>query len=72
MVISDKRFKILIIRMSSIGDVVLTSPLVRIIKDAYQQCTIDFVIKDDYQAIVRHNPYIDKVIVFKKTDGKTN
>ncbi len=53
--------KILIIRLSSIGDVVLTSPVVRCLKKQVENVELHFVTKQKFASIVTSNPYIDKV-----------
>ncbi len=57
--------KVLVIRFSSIGDIVLTSPIVRTLKAA--NCTVHFVTKATYQEMVSSNPHIDKVYTFQKS-----
>lgn len=57
--------KILIIRFSSIGDIVLTTPVVRAIKQQLN-CQVHFVTKESFKETLVHNPYIDKLITFKK------
>jgi ADP-heptose:LPS heptosyltransferase len=51
--------KILIIRFSSIGDIVLTTPLMRNIKKAYPQAKIHFLTKKKYAYLLEANPNID-------------
>ncbi|MGZ3903977.1 MAG: glycosyltransferase family 9 protein [Bacteroidia bacterium] len=52
--------KILIIRFSSIGDIVLTTPVVRCIKKQIPNCELHFVTKKAFLPVVANNPYIDK------------
>ncbi len=52
--------KVLIIRFSSIGDVVLTTPIVRCIKKQLN-AEVHYLTKDSYKSIVISNPFIDKV-----------
>ncbi len=52
--------KVLIIRLSSIGDIVLTSPVVRAIKNQ-TNATIHYLTKLKYIEIVKNNPNIEKV-----------
>lgn len=52
--------KILIVSFASIGDVVLTSPVVRCVKQQVPGAVVHFCTKLTYQPIVEHNPYIDK------------
>jgi ADP-heptose:LPS heptosyltransferase len=54
--------KILIIRFSSIGDIVLTTPVVRCLKKQLPNCTIHYATKAAFANIVLTNPYIDKVL----------
>jgi ADP-heptose:LPS heptosyltransferase len=58
------KIKYLIIRFSSIGDIVLTSPVVRCLKKQVENTEIQFVTKQKYASIVNANPYIDKVHLF--------
>ncbi len=53
--------KILILRFSSIGDIVLTTPVVRCIKKQYPEAEVHFVTKKAFSPIVQTNPYISKV-----------
>lgn len=52
--------KILIIRFSSIGDIVLTTPVVRALKTQLK-AEIHYATKTGYKFLVDDNPYIDKV-----------
>jgi len=53
--------KILIIRFSSIGDIVLTSPVVRCIKKQMPETEIHYLTKKSFSILVESNPYIDKI-----------
>lgn len=55
--------KFLVIRFSSIGDIVLTSPVVRCLKKQLPDAEVHFLTKDSFRSVVGHNPYIDKVHV---------
>ena len=57
--------KILIIRFSSIGDIVLTSPVVRCIKQQLN-AEVHYVTKRQFAPIVESNIYIDKIYTIKK------
>ncbi|MEA3495881.1 MAG: glycosyltransferase family 9 protein [Bacteroidota bacterium] len=56
--------KILIIRFSSIGDIVLTTPVIRGLKKQLKKSEIHFITKSAYTSILENNPYIDKVYSF--------
>jgi len=55
--------KFLLIRFSSIGDIVLTSPVIRCLKKQVPDAELHFLTKDSFRSIVEHNPYIDKLHV---------
>lgn len=54
--------KFLIIRFSSIGDIVLTTPVVRCLKKQVPDVEVHFLTKNSFTSIVESNPYIDKII----------
>jgi ADP-heptose:LPS heptosyltransferase len=58
--------KFLIIRFSSIGDIVLTTPVVRCLKQQLDGAEIHFLTKKNFQGIVANNPYVDKVWTIEK------
>lgn len=53
--------KILLIRFSSIGDIVLTTPIVRCIKQQLPEVELHVLTKSSYRSIYAANPNIDKV-----------
>lgn len=56
----QKRLKILVVRFSSIGDIVLTTPVVRVLKKQIN-AEVHFLIFSKYATIVSANPNIDKL-----------
>jgi len=59
--------KILVIRFSSIGDIVLTTPILRCIKQQKPLVKVHFVTKRMFSSIVENNPNIDKLYTFEKS-----
>ncbi len=57
----QKKVKILIIRFSSIGDIVLTTPVIRCIKKQVANAEVHFLTKHSFRSILESNPYIDKL-----------
>jgi len=55
--------KILVIRLSSIGDILLTTPLLRILRRRFPKARIDFVIKSRFAELLRHNPHLNELLV---------
>ena len=53
--------KFLIIRFSSIGDIVLTTPVVRCLKKQIPTAQIHYLTKSNYSSILASNPYVDKL-----------
>ncbi len=56
--------KILVIRFSSIGDIVLTTPVVRCLKQQLD-CELHYLTKKSYQSILAPNPYLDTIHVLE-------
>jgi len=57
--------KILIIRFSSIGDIVLTTPVIRCLKKQLN-AEVHYLTKSSFKGILNNNPYVDKVHTIEK------
>jgi ADP-heptose:LPS heptosyltransferase len=53
--------KFLIIRFSSIGDIVLTTPVIRCLKKQVPDSEVHYLTKINFKGIIESNPYIDKI-----------
>ncbi len=53
--------KFLIIRFSSIGDIVLTTPVIRCLKKQLPDAEIHYLTKHNFKSIISSNPYVDKI-----------
>ena len=53
--------KFLIIRFSSIGDIVLTTPVIRCLKKQLSGTEVHFLSKQSFASVIENNPFIDKV-----------
>ena len=53
--------KILVIRFSSIGDIVLTTPVIRCLKNQISDVEIHALTKKKFSGLYKTNPYINKV-----------
>ena len=62
--------KILVIRFSSIGDIILCSPVFRVLKKQLK-AEIHWLTKSSYSFVNEHNPYIDHIHTIKDNIGKT-
>lgn len=58
--------KILILRFSSIGDIVLTTPVMRCIARQMPDAEIHYLTKPQYKSILAHNPYIHQIHLLDK------
>lgn len=54
-----KPMKFLILRFSSIGDIVMTSPVVRCLKQQVPGAVVHFATKKEYRFLVESSPYLD-------------
>jgi len=62
--------KILIIKPSSLGDVIHSLPFLKSIKETFQDSSIDWVISKDLKEILEGHPLINKLIVIDKDSWK--
>lgn len=56
-----QNLKILIVRFSSIGDIVLTTPVIRCLKQQLPGLRLHYLTKKQYETVLCANPYIDKL-----------
>jgi heptosyltransferase-2 len=56
--------KTLIIRFSSVGDIVLSTPLIRALRRRFPQSQIDFLARSEYVELLRDNPNLTTVLEF--------
>jgi heptosyltransferase-2 len=62
--------KILIIQTASLGDVILSTPIIECLSAAYPHAKIDFLLKYGYEGIFRHHPKLHHIIVWDKSEKK--
>ena len=61
--------KVLIVRFSSIGDIVLTSPVIRCVKQQ-TGAEVHFLTKRAFAATLLHNPYVDRLWTIDRQIGE--
>jgi lipopolysaccharide heptosyltransferase II len=61
--------KILVVRTSSLGDILMTTPLVRGLKNLFPQCQVDYLVGARYRELLAFNPYIDNLISLPDNAG---
>lgn len=65
----NKPVKFLILRFSSIGDIVLTTPVIRCLKQQYPEAEIHYFTKSKFGFLLEDNPNVDKIWLL---DGSLN
>jgi ADP-heptose:LPS heptosyltransferase len=63
--------KILVIRFSSMGDIIYTTPVVRCVKKQLAGAEVHFITKSAFKYIYDNNPYIDKLLLLKPSLSDT-
>jgi lipopolysaccharide heptosyltransferase II len=64
--LKQKHLRILLIRFSSIGDIILTTPVIKAIKQTNPGITLDYLTLPEYSILLRDNPYIDNLFLIKR------
>jgi len=62
----EESLKILVVRFSSIGDIVLTTPVVRMLKTQLN-AEVHFLTKAPFVSLFKNNPYVDSVFQIDKS-----
>ena len=65
-----KSVKFLILRFSSIGDIVLTTPVIRCLKQQYPNAEVHYFTKKKFGFLLEDNPYVDKLWLLDNSFNK--
>ncbi len=57
---------ILVIRFSSLGDIVLTTPVLRLVKEKYPDARLYYLTKKSFASVLEDNPSIDRVLLWEE------
>lgn len=60
-------FRILVIRLGSLGDVIHALPAVASLKHSFPRSHLSWIIKPQWAPLLEGNPYIDEVIPYQRT-----
>ena len=63
---NSEKPSILLVRFSSIGDIILTTPVIRALRQRWPDSRISFLVKDIFAPLLRGNPHLDEIIVYDK------
>ncbi len=59
--------KILIVKLSSLGDILRASFMPKLIKNTDDQITVEWLVMKHCSALINHNPYVDQTLLFPET-----
>ena len=62
--------RVLIIRARAIGDVILTTPMIRALRKALPGAEIDYLVEPFVEPVLTGNPYLTNIILFKRHSPK--
>jgi len=65
-VTSHQYKKILLVRLDRIGDVLLSTPVIKAVRDAYPESHIAMMVRPYAREIVEGNPYLNEVIIYDR------
>ena len=60
--------KILIIRLSSLGDILLATPMIRSIQRQFPDKKIHFLLRSEYESVLVNNHFLEKTYLFTRID----
>ncbi len=61
----DRKLKIVLIRLSSLGDLILATPAMRALREKFPQASISLVTKNGFAQLFSADPNLDRVIAFE-------
>ena len=63
---NNQRVKILIIKLSSLGDVIQTLPALARLRKKFPEAHITWVVEEETAELIADHPWLDEVIIFRK------
>ena len=64
--------KILIIKLRHIGDVLLSTPVLRALRDAFPDAQLTMLVNRGTEGVLAHHPDVNEVLCLEKAHGLTN
>lgn len=62
----NPRSKVLVVKIETLGDIIMSIPFFECLKSAYPECNISIITTLSGEELFRNNPYISKIYVFEK------
>ena len=60
---------ILVVRFSSIGDIVLTTPVLRALRKRWPAARVSFLTREKFAPLLKGNPYLDEILTLEEGAG---
>ena len=60
---------LLLFKLRYIGDVLLTTPAIRLLRRSFPQADLTMVVNQSTEDVLRHNPHLDRVLTVDKAAG---
>lgn len=61
--------KILLLRFSSLGDVLMTTAMIRCVRKTFPHAQIDMVVREDFYPLIEHNPHLTRKLSLPRKAG---
>lgn len=62
----NPRSKVLVVKIETIGDIIMSIPFFKCLKSRYPECSVSIITTPSGEELFRNNPYISKIYVFGK------
>ncbi|MDZ7262184.1 MAG: hypothetical protein ONB05_08785, partial [candidate division KSB1 bacterium] len=62
--------KILVSRLRFIGDIILTTPVIKVLRETFPQAHIAYLAESPYISLLKNNPHLDELIGFDRLSLK--
>ncbi|MGB3750913.1 MAG: lipopolysaccharide heptosyltransferase I, partial [Arcobacteraceae bacterium] len=60
--VNTKQYKICIVKLSAMGDIIHAMVVLQFIKKAYPTAQIDWIVEEGFKAVLENNPDIDNIL----------
>lgn len=64
--------KILLIRLRRIGDIIMTTPALSVLREVFPKAHLTYVVEKPYQELVAGNPNLDEILILPKNQSTNN
>ena len=64
--------KILVVRTDRVGDVILTTPVLKLLRHKFPRAHITLMVRPYVYDVVKDNPHVDEVLIYDKNEKHRN